>query len=118
MINHAGLQDDASTSGEVEEANNVAGEVTDEPRSDEGAYHNGDVRFERTEENALQLAVDSRSPSPQEHTKTHSVATALDGTRLKCTTCKGEQGVISVINHIISCTTLKLQLRLFDKFMY
>lgn len=80
----------------------VAGGESDEPSNSEETNNNADSVFERAEENASHFAVDARPPSPSENTKTHPLATALDGTRLKCTTCKEEQGVISRIKHILS----------------
>ena len=101
-INHAGLQDVTSTSDEVEEAEHVAGGSSDEPSKNEDAnmYNSGNSGFGRIEENASQLAVDARQASPAENKMTHPVATALDGKRLKCTSCKAEQKVISEIKHI------------------
>ena len=72
-MNHTGLHDDPSTSKKVETNKTVTGEISD----------------------ASQLPLHATSPSPKENK--HSVATALDGTRLKCAKCENIQEEVIVL---------------------
>ena len=67
-MNHAGFDDDPSTSEKVETNKTVTSEISD----------------------ASQLPLDA-TPPPKENKTKHSVATALDGTRLKCAKCENIQ---------------------------
>lgn len=84
-VNETGLHDDSSTSEKVERNNTIADVTSDEPSSDEEGS---------SEKYASQPLLNATSPSPRENKTSHSVATALDGTRLKCAKCENIQGVI------------------------
>ena len=85
-MNHTGLHDDPSNSDDVETNKAFTGGTgtLHEPSNDEEGS---------SEENTSQLPVDATSPSPEENKTKHSVATALDGTRLMCAQCGEKQEV-------------------------
>lgn len=84
-VNETGLHDDPSTSEKVATNKTVADGTSDEQSNNEEGS---------SEENASQVLLDATSPYPKESKSRHSVATAVDGTRLKCKHCGKKQGVI------------------------
>ena len=77
--------DPLSTGGQAKRNKAVTGETSDWPTNIEEAG---------SEESSSQPQLDASLPSPKEHQTKHSVATALDGTRLKCAQCGEKQEVI------------------------
>jgi len=84
-VNETGLHDDPSTSEKVATNKTVADGTSDEQSNHEEGS---------SEENASQVPPDATSPYPKKSKTRHSVATAVDGTLLKCKHCGEEQEVI------------------------
>lgn len=84
-VNETGLHDDPSTSEKVERNKTIADVTSDELSNDEEGS---------SEEYASPLLLNAMSPSPRENKTNHWVATALDGTLLKCAKCENIQEVI------------------------
>jgi len=82
-VNQTGVHDDPSTSEKVERKKAGTDGASHEPSNDEEGS---------SAESASQVPLDATSPSPKEIKTRHSVATAMDGTRLKCKHCGKKQG--------------------------
>ena len=110
VIKYTDLQDDAQSIGDAEDTNNVVTGPSDEPSNKESEEDNQEHGVEAgSEENDSQNPINALPRSAEGNRKTHSMATSLDGTRLKCTRhgCNEEQEVIStsdVISHL-RCTS-------------
>ncbi len=90
VIKCTGLDDASSSSGEVENTKNGAAGASDAASTKQLEADNDENSVKRSE------ADESQSLSTAENKKTHSMATALDGIRLKCTKCYREQEVILI----------------------
>ena len=98
MIKYTDLQDDAQSIGDAEDTNKFVSGPSDEPSNEESEEDNQEHGVEAgSEENDSQIPINVLPSSAEENRKTHSMATSLDGTRLKCTRhgCNEEQEVIS-----------------------
>lgn len=91
VIKYTGIDVALSSSGELEDTKNaVAG------TSDAASNKQSENSVERSEEDDSHSLVDSMPLSAARAKKTHSMATALDGIRLKCTRCYREQEVMLI----------------------
>ncbi len=80
----------------MENTKNGAAGASDAARTKQLEAYNDENSVERSEEDDSQSLVDSTPLSTAGNKKTHSMATALDGIRLKCAKCYREQEVILI----------------------
>ena len=103
VIKRAGLKDDASCSGEVEDSKNVGAGTSEVACNEQSETNNDENSDKRSDDDDSQSVVDSMPHSSAENEKAHSMATALDGIRLKCAKCNREQEVIFINNLSEAC---------------
>lgn len=90
-------QCDLQSIGEVEDTCNVVSGPSDEAGNDESEEDKEENGVEAgSEENDLQVPLNGLPLSADGTGKTHSMATSLDGTLLKCAQCKEEQEVRAI----------------------